>query len=439
MAGLDDDTLIQLLQMTAESMEVDPQDVEITDALEDEVEAYETALQDALEVVAMGFPRGSKITAEDLWDAEASYLVLMTLRGEGVGIWDGSWDDFFDEREIKEVEKLLKSRLHSFADDSGGGSLNEALMNAVSETAGEPEDEDEEDEDEDEEVEDLEPNKKMPLRRNEPESNHSYERAAIQAIRLAQANEHKGDMSSSAQAAAADAEKLFNRGDYEHAYKRALVSLSYSVGLFSYEYRSAKGAYSDNGSYDDNAKWTRAYMNRLPDDAFLYVDKECVEVRDAQGRSHPLECRYFPFKNQAGNVDLPHLRNALARIPVTRLPSDVKSKVRDKAERLLSAEGGYERTEGVPTELAANATYKAAAIQHLDTLRSMGWRTQPGLKVPWALSPDGDVKLWFRPQAVYVGHSRPSLSLHVDMRSAPTEALITEATEMYQTPDLVRE
>ena len=164
MAGLSDDTLIQLLQMTAESMEVDPAGVEITDELEDEVERYEDALQDALELVARGFPPGRDITAQDLWDAEASYLVFMTLRGEGVGIWDGSWDDFFDEREIKEVEKLLESRLHSFADDSGAGSLNEALMNAVDDSEGEPEDEDEDEdepedeEDEDEDEKELEPN-----------------------------------------------------------------------------------------------------------------------------------------------------------------------------------------------------------------------------------------------------------------------------------------
>jgi hypothetical protein len=132
-------------------MEVDPEGVEITDELEDEVEAYEAALQDALELVAKGFPPGRDITAEDLWDAEASYLVLMTLRGEGVGIWDGSWDDFFDSREIEDVERLLKSKLRSFVDESGGGSLNEALMNAVEDTSGDAENEEENEEEIEEE------------------------------------------------------------------------------------------------------------------------------------------------------------------------------------------------------------------------------------------------------------------------------------------------
>jgi hypothetical protein len=166
MSGLNDDTLIQLLQMTAESMEMDPLDVEITPELEDEVEAYELALQDALELVAKGFPPGRDITAEDLWDAEAAYLVLMTLRGEGVGIWDGSWDDFFDQREIEDVERLLKSKLRSFADESGGGTLNEALMNAVDDTAGDAEEEEEDEEPEEEEEETHEFNKKLPLRHN---------------------------------------------------------------------------------------------------------------------------------------------------------------------------------------------------------------------------------------------------------------------------------
>ena len=57
---------------------------------------------------------------------------------------------------------------------------------------------------------------------------------------LAMARKHLGgDMESSARLCLADAIALRDAGDYEHAKKRALDSLSYSIGILHADYAKA--------------------------------------------------------------------------------------------------------------------------------------------------------------------------------------------------------
>lgn len=81
------------------------------------------------------------------------------------------------------------------------------------------------------------------------------------------------------------------------------------------------------------AVWTAAYINDLPDSAFLYV--ESGGSKDSEGKTTPRSLRHFPYKDAAGAVDLPHLRNALSRIPQSNLPQDVKDRLAAKAQRIL--------------------------------------------------------------------------------------------------------
>ncbi|HEY2302180.1 MAG TPA: HK97 family phage prohead protease [Acidimicrobiales bacterium] len=53
------------------------------------------------------------------------------------------------------------------------------------------------------------------------------------------------------------------------------------------------------------AEWDPAYINALPDSAFLLV------YTDAKGAKQ----RLFPYRDASGKVDVPHLKNAGARIP----------------------------------------------------------------------------------------------------------------------------
>lgn len=63
------------------------------------------------------------------------------------------------------------------------------------------------------------------------------ETQAYEALRVAQLNEHRGEMASSAKLAAKDAEALFNKGEWDLAHARACDSLKYSLGIFASEYQ----------------------------------------------------------------------------------------------------------------------------------------------------------------------------------------------------------
>lgn len=93
--------------------------------------------------------------------------------------------------------------------------------------------------------------------------------------------------------------------------------------------------FSEKSDYEF-ATWTTAYMNDLPDSAFLFVESD---KKDAQGRTVPRSNRHFPYKDANGKVDLPHLRNAIARIPQADISVD-KDSLQNKARALLAKHGG---------------------------------------------------------------------------------------------------
>lgn len=81
------------------------------------------------------------------------------------------------------------------------------------------------------------------------------------------------------------------------------------------------------------AIWSGKFINKLPDSAFLYI--ESGGEKDDEGKTKPRSLRHFPYKDSSGKVDLPHLRNAIARIPQSKLPKDVRDRVQAKARKLL--------------------------------------------------------------------------------------------------------
>jgi DNA adenine methylase len=98
------------------------------------------------------------------------------------------------------------------------------------------------------------------------------------------------------------------------------------------------------------AQWSRAYINDLPDDAFLYV--EPGGKKDDDGKTVPRSNRHFPFRDRQGDVDVPHLRNALARIPQSDAPgldAAAKEKLQERARRLLEdAQTDVEKARMIP-------------------------------------------------------------------------------------------
>lgn len=89
----------------------------------------------------------------------------------------------------------------------------------------------------------------------------------------------------------------------------------------------------------EKAVWTRRYINDLPDSAFLYI--ESGGKKDEEGKTVPRSLRHFPYKDGNGKIDLPHLRNAIARIPQAKIPGLTKedlARLQDKARKLLQKE-----------------------------------------------------------------------------------------------------
>lgn len=92
-----------------------------------------------------------------------------------------------------------------------------------------------------------------------------------------------------------------------------------------------------DGGLTMRATWSTAYMDDLPDSSFLIIEKG--GKKDSEGKTTPRSLRHFPVKDKNGKVDLPHLRNALSRIPQSNLSSDLKAEAERKAKALLAKYG----------------------------------------------------------------------------------------------------
>jgi len=77
--------------------------------------------------------------------------------------------------------------------------------------------------------------------------------------------------------------------------------------------------------------WTRKYINDLPDSAFAIILPG--GHKDSEGKTVPRSLRKFPHHNAEGRIDLPHLRNANARLP----QSDLTAEQKEQAMRHLAA------------------------------------------------------------------------------------------------------
>lgn len=84
--------------------------------------------------------------------------------------------------------------------------------------------------------------------------------------------------------------------------------------------------------------WSTAFVNNLPDSAFLFVEPG---KKDSEGKTTPRSNRHFPYKGPDGKIDLPHLRNAIARIPQAGdwMSATAKTALQNKARRMLTTMG----------------------------------------------------------------------------------------------------
>ncbi len=116
-----------------------------------------------------------------------------------------------------------------------------------------------------------------------------------------------------------------------------------------------------------SAVWTTAYVNNLPDSAFLYIAPG--GEKDEEGKTKPRNLRYFPYKDAGGGIDLPHLRNAIARIPQSNAPGldDVrKNSLQERARRILEQEQEKSQEPAQETKEPTEAqVFAAIALENI--------------------------------------------------------------------------
>jgi hypothetical protein len=144
----------------------------------------------------------------------------------------------------------------------------------------------------------------------------------------------------------------------------------------------------------EDAIWKSSYVNALPDSAFLYISPG--GTKDEHGRTDGAH-RHFPYKNDTGDVDVVHLRDAIGRIPQSNVPPEVKARVQAKARELLAKHGGHPKMD--EAEVTRNDVVRLDASKMKRT-------PQGGLRGPAAVSrvgvftylkADGSVQREYRP------------------------------------------
>lgn len=110
----------------------------------------------------------------------------------------------------------------------------------------------------------------------------------------------------------------------------------------------------DSTTPTTKALWSTAMVNNLPDAAFALILPG--GKKDSEGKTTPRSLRMLPHHNASvksasenSSVDLPHLRNALARLEQANISSSQKATARAHlmahAKELLPSQGG-----GTPTK-----------------------------------------------------------------------------------------
>lgn len=115
------------------------------------------------------------------------------------------------------------------------------------------------------------------------------------------------------------------------------------------------------------AEWDTKYKNDLPDSSFAYISPG--GTKDSEGKTTPRSLRHLPYKDADGKPDLPHVRNALARLEHTDIPEDKKPAIEKKLQAILDKSKASEKCVGViPLEFREDDKANAEDEGSLPTL-----------------------------------------------------------------------
>lgn len=169
------------------------------------------------------------------------------------------------------------------------------------------------------------------------------------------------------------------------------------------------------------AQWTTAYINDLPDSAFLYI--EPGGDKDGEGKTVPRSLRHFPYKDSSGTIDMPHLRNAAARIPQSDLPQSVKERLQARCAELIAQQNqkSDELEQPLQDDLLTLSDIKTLDLpdSQLETL-SIGQRVLGLMAVPYDVVAESRYgKIMFK-QGAFGDVDPTQVRLRMDHADPPT-------------------
>lgn len=141
------------------------------------------------------------------------------------------------------------------------------------------------------------------------------------------------------------------------------------TSMGSYDTEAAANAamamHNNKDSGGSKTVWDTQYQNNLPDSSFLFI--EDGGQKDGDGKTVPRSLRHFPYKDADGKVDLPHIRNALSRIPQAGswLDDGQKQRLQARARTLLES-----ATSGKTIDESSEWKVGSAALD----IRGFGYR-----------------------------------------------------------------
>lgn len=122
----------------------------------------------------------------------------------------------------------------------------------------------------------------------------------------------------------------------------------------------------------DDAVWSTAYVNNLPDSSFFHISEG--GEKDEEGKTKPRSLRHLPYKGDDGKVDLPHLRNAIARAPqVKGLAEDKVKSIQARAQKMLA------RMQDAGKSKMDEADFADLEIEDSDIMDAEGFVPTPGM------------------------------------------------------------
>lgn len=122
-----------------------------------------------------------------------------------------------------------------------------------------------------------------------------------------------------------------------------------------------------NDILEQGAKWQTKYINTLPNSSFAVIEPAYLK-----GETDNKQARHLPFKDENGKIDLPHYRNALARVnqilPVT--DSISTEELRNQAQKELDKHKDVLKAENNETKQGGQSTVTEEQKQKIAELRA---------------------------------------------------------------------